>query len=219
MSEQLSQPLLKDIDGLYKFLDQLEAHYKQYNSTDVIRFIRDLWTCTPASKVPAPHWLSINDSNAIASIVLAYRQDQLNKGKPVEIKKVAEIRGSRFNTGKLRMDLIDPLAMQGLAAVLTKGAEKYTANNWRDGLPYTETVASLLRHTFAFLRGEDIDPETGESHVDHMQCNTMFLSNMTKTRPDMDDRWKPPVPVSGAGAEIDWQAAAKKAFPDGGKSS
>lgn len=97
--------------------------------------------------------------------------------------------GIKFDKDKPRFDLIDPLAMEGLALVLTAGAAKYDANNWRKGLAYTRLISSLERHLNAFKRGEDIDPETGLPHIDHLGCNWHFLSYFTKQRPDLDDRW------------------------------
>jgi hypothetical protein len=96
----------------------------------------------------------------------------------------------KFDKEKVRLDLIDPIALEGLAAVLTFGAKKYDAHNWRNGLSYSRLIAALLRHTFAILRGESTDPESGLPHIDHVQCCAMFLSNMMKTRPDMDDLWR-----------------------------
>lgn len=101
--------------------------------------------------------------------------------------------GTKFDSGKPMLDLIDPLAIEGLAAVLTFGAKKYAAHNWRGGLSYSRLIAALLRHLFAILRGEDIDPESGLPHVDHVGCCWMFLSNMMKTRKDLDDRHKAPI--------------------------
>lgn len=95
--------------------------------------------------------------------------------------------GTKYDQDKPRMDLLDPLALEGLAAVLTFGAKKYAAHNWRGGLSYSRLIAALLRHTFAILRGERIDPESNLPHVDHVGCCWMFLSNMMKTRLDMDD--------------------------------
>ena len=98
--------------------------------------------------------------------------------------------GVKFDQDKPKMDLLDPLALEGLTKVLTFGAHKYAAHNWRGGLSYCRLLAALFRHGFAILRGEDNDPESGLPHIDHLGCCWMFLSNMMKTRPDMDDRWK-----------------------------
>lgn len=98
--------------------------------------------------------------------------------------------GSKLDGGKPRTDLLDPLALEGIARVLAFGASKYAAHNWRGGISYSRLIGAALRHTFAILKGEDNDPESGLPHVDHLGCCWMFLSNMMKTRPDLDDRWK-----------------------------
>lgn len=98
-----------------------------------------------------------------------------------------EATGRKDDTEKVPLDLIDPLALEGLARVLTFGAKKYDRHNWRGGIAWSRLVAALLRHTFAILRGELIDPESGLPHIDHVGCCWMFLSNMMKTRPDLDD--------------------------------
>jgi hypothetical protein len=72
--------------------------------------------------------------------------------------------GMKFDQDKPRTDLLDPLALEGLSAVLAFGAKKYAANNWRGGLSYSRLIGAALRHTFAILRGEDIDPESGLPH-------------------------------------------------------
>lgn len=100
-------------------------------------------------------------------------------------------KGQKFDQDKPRVDLLDPLALEGLAKVLTFGAKKYAAHNWRGGISYSRILGGLVRHTFAIMRGEDIDPESGLPHIDHLGCCWMFLSNFMKTRPDLDDRWKP----------------------------
>lgn len=100
--------------------------------------------------------------------------------------------GTKYDAGKLPLDLLDPLALEGLAAVLAFGAKKYASHNWRGGISYSRLIAALLRHAFAILRGERIDPESGLPHVDHVGCCWMFLSNQMKTRPDMDDLYTQP---------------------------
>ena len=99
--------------------------------------------------------------------------------------------GLKYDQEKPRMDLLDAKALEGLATVLTFGANKYAAHNWRNGISNSRLIAALLRHIFAILRGEHIDPESGLPHIDHVGCCWMFLSNNMKTRPDLDDTWKP----------------------------
>lgn len=98
--------------------------------------------------------------------------------------------GTKYDSGKVPLDLLDPAALEGLAAVLQFGAKKYQAHNWRGGISYSRLLGAMMRHLFAILRGEDVDPESGLPHVDHLGCCWMFLSNMMKTRQDLDDRYK-----------------------------
>jgi hypothetical protein len=99
-------------------------------------------------------------------------------------------KGNRLNQGKPQWSLVDFPSLEGMVRVLEFGAKKYSRSNWKKGLPTTEICESMLRHTFAYLQGEDNDPESGISHIGHIQCNAMFLGHMQKNRPDMDTRDK-----------------------------
>lgn len=100
------------------------------------------------------------------------------KKKPEQfVSPYAPEGGIRANEGKPRFSLISPYAAEGLAKVLTYGAAKYEPHNWKKGLSFEETIDSLMRHLTAIQRGELIDPETGLMHIDHVQCNAMFLSH------------------------------------------
>lgn len=97
--------------------------------------------------------------------------------------------GLKYDKDKPRLELIDPLFIEELGRVLAFGAQKYSPDNWREGIDYTRIIASLKRHTLAFEKGEDIDPETGLSHVVHAACNCMFLYWYTLNRPSFDNRY------------------------------
>lgn len=97
--------------------------------------------------------------------------------------------GTKYDQEKPRMDLLDADALEGLAKVLTFGANKYAAHNWRKGVSNSRLIAALMRHLFAISRGEEIDPESGLPHIDHLGCCWMFLSNNMKNRPDLNDHW------------------------------
>lgn len=84
--------------------------------------------------------------------------------------------GDKFDGGKLRMDLLPPEAIEGMAEVLTFGAKKYAPNNWKTLPDFDERyTAALLRHMFARMRGERDDPESGLSHLKHIITNAAFL--------------------------------------------
>ena len=100
------------------------------------------------------------------------------------------MKGDRSNDGKppVSMMLEASEAIIGCAEVLKFGAEKYSRGNWKKGLNHTEICDSLIRHLTLYLTGEDVDDESKLPHVDHILCNALFLSELTKTRKDLDDR-------------------------------
>lgn len=102
--------------------------------------------------------------------------------------------GDRYNTGKppVSMVLEARHAIHGAARVLQFGAVKYDRANWRKGLNHTEVADCLTRHLIAWLGGEDTDPESGELHLDHVTVNALFLAEMARIHPEMDDRPKLP---------------------------
>ena len=98
--------------------------------------------------------------------------------------------GIKHDQDKPKMDLLDADALEGLARVLTFGAKKYAAHNWRNGIPNSRLIGAMLRHIFAIMRGEFTDPESGLPHIDHVGCCWMFISNNLKNRPDLNDLWR-----------------------------
>lgn len=98
--------------------------------------------------------------------------------------------GTKYDEAKPRMDLLDAEFLEGVAQVLTFGANKYSANNWRGGINYSRLIAACYRHLGAISRGEDLDAESGLPHVHHLGCTVQFLSWMQKHKPELDDRYK-----------------------------
>lgn len=83
--------------------------------------------------------------------------------------------GIKYDSAKPKMNLLPPKAIVEVAKVLTFGAQKYDAENWRklDDLQNRYT-AGALRHIFAHMDGEKLDPETGLSHMAHALCCLLF---------------------------------------------
>lgn len=96
----------------------------------------------------------------------------------------------KFDSAKPRMELLSRVALEGMAQVLTFGAKKYDSHNWRKGFEWSRLIGAAMRHLTAILDGEDMDPESGLPHVDHLACCVMFLSEHQKKNLGTDDRYK-----------------------------
>ena len=75
-----------------------------------------------------------------------------------------------------RYDLIPPQALEALALVYGQGAQKYADNNWRKGYAWGYSFRALIKHAYAFWRGEWVDPESGLPHLAHTMwhCATLM---------------------------------------------
>lgn len=121
---------------------------------------------------------------ALAKMAETVPPGEINTPAFIEAAKKA---GLKFDAGKPRMELISPIAMEELGKVLAHGAKKYADRNWEKGLAWSRIIGSLLRHLFAYMRGERVDPESGCSHLAHVLCNAHFLVHYEKMRPEFDD--------------------------------
>jgi len=120
--------------------------------------------------------------------------------------KTGKGNGVRFNQGKLRYDLVDPLAHRDMVEVLTYGANKYEARNWSRGLSWTSVIASMKRHLAAIEAGEDYDIGEGGSgklHIANLACNAHFLNAFYYIFPQGDDRPKNFLNIPKVGLDVD----------------
>jgi len=96
--------------------------------------------------------------------------------------------GKKFDQDKLRWDLFPAESIEPIIQVLMFGAEKYDAYNWTKGIAYSRLFAALMRHMWAWWRGETNDSETGLNHLAHAGCCLLFLLSYTQNQPEFDDR-------------------------------
>ena len=87
--------------------------------------------------------------------------------------------------------LIPPEALEDIARVYGYGVKKYGPHNWRKGYPWSWSFSALMRHLWAFWRGEDLDPESGLPHLSHAGFHVMSLLAYRRTASGTDDRWRP----------------------------
>lgn len=70
-----------------------------------------------------------------------------------------------------------------IAHVMEHGAHKYSRDNWKGG-NFTRYASACLRHIFARLKGERLDPESGLPHLAHAACCILFLMWFDDNRRD-----------------------------------
>jgi hypothetical protein len=98
--------------------------------------------------------------------------------------------GKKHDQGKAPLHMIPEEAIEGMALAFAYGAKKYDRFNYRNGIHFTRLTDSLGRHSLAFLKGEDVDPESGLPHTYHILANAAMIEYMRVHKPEFDDRYK-----------------------------
>jgi hypothetical protein len=106
-----------------------------------------------------------------------------------DIDSTAKGSGARANSGKISFAVTPLPLLAGCARVWMSGLLKYAPWNWAKGMKWSIPFDCLCRHLFKWwYLGEDIDPESGEHHLDLVFCNLFMLKHYTKTFQEGDDR-------------------------------
>lgn len=87
-----------------------------------------------------------------------------------------------------RFDLIPVGPLEAVAKHYGIGASKYADRNWERGYKWSLSFAAMMRHAWAFWRGEDTDPENGSPHLAAVVFHAFALMEYGRTHPEKDDR-------------------------------
>ncbi|HQT38907.1 MAG TPA: DUF5664 domain-containing protein [Acidocella sp.] len=94
---------------------------------------------------------------------------------------------------KTPVHLVPPALILATAEVLKHGASVYGEWNWRDaGIVLSTYTGAAMRHLLAIMDGQDIDPESGQSHWAHIAANCAIVLDAAPRGMVKDDR-KPSV--------------------------
>lgn len=87
---------------------------------------------------------------------------------------------TQYGIVKPPLHLVPPVAVLSEAMVFKLGATKYGPFNWRDNRVSSSVYYSAaMRHLMSWYDGEDIDPESGESHLAHARaCLAIVLDGL-----------------------------------------
>ena len=99
-------------------------------------------------------------------------------------------KAKRHNVNKPDLSLIPLKLLEDEARVWQHGAIKYEKNNWMKGQKWSVPLASALRHLAKWQAGQDIDSESGESHIAHAIANLHMITLYMRTYKSGDDRVK-----------------------------
>ena len=89
----------------------------------------------------------------------------------------------RFNEGKRKWSLVDFKSLEPMIEALEYGAEKYSPDGWKKGYDKKEILESMMRHIASLMDGEEVDTESGVSHMGHIQVNAMFYNYFNRQKP------------------------------------
>lgn len=143
-----------------------------------------VWTYMLANRKASPHQVAEATNVSVMFVdQLIARISSPNWREPIT-------EGQKFDSDKLRYELLPPELLEEVARVLTFGAHKYSARNWELGMAWSRPFAALMRHMWAWWRGEEKDPETGYSHLSHAACCIAFLVSYEARNVGTDDRPK-----------------------------
>jgi hypothetical protein len=91
----------------------------------------------------------------------------------------------------LRPDLLSPLVLLSMSAVMAEGSRKYGDHNWLKGFKYGEILTHLYVHLWKWQLGDK-----SEDHLGHALWNLAALKHFELTgRSDLDDRVECPIPA------------------------
>lgn len=89
-----------------------------------------------------------------------------------------------------RHSLIPLGPLDEIARVYDYGSRKYDDHNWRKGYPWSWSYDALQRHLRAFWGNQELDLESGLPHLAHAAFHILALLEWSKTKPEMDDRYR-----------------------------
>lgn len=83
--------------------------------------------------------------------------------------------GRKDDSEKNRFDLIPADALEEVAKVFTFGAKKYGDRNWEKGLSYGRLFGAMMRHAWAWWKGESYDSENKCHHLSSVIFSALAL--------------------------------------------
>ena len=90
----------------------------------------------------------------------------------------------KHDAGKPRYSLLPPRALEHAVRALMHGADKYGHENYLNATEADEQRYwdATQRHLWAVMRGEDIDPDSGLTHLSCATANLLLLAEINEAQ-------------------------------------
>lgn len=98
--------------------------------------------------------------------------------------------GVKHDTGKPDLSLLPVEFLNQVAFAMMHGERKYGRHNYLQGMQWSRIIAACARHLYAFAGGEDLDSESGVSHLGHAGACILMLVMHVKRNVGEDNREK-----------------------------
>lgn len=136
-------------------------------------------------------WERIEEGEAYKGLrTLLETLTKTNQGGTIMGGRQDYMEGLKNDQDKSRLDLIPSHAIEEVGQVMGFGARKYGEHNYLNGMDWLRLVGAIQRHTNAWTRGEDLDPESGLNHLAHAASSALMLLEYVKREIGNDNRFK-----------------------------
>lgn len=122
------------------------------------------------------NWLSVDFLKDVPDDTSNVEGEKVMEQMLQQLDRIKSKEGVKYDSDKPRWSLLPFKALQEVVEVLTFGAKKYAADNWKH-VPQAQEryIDAAYRHLADWNSGEKKDPETGKSHLAHAVCCLLFL--------------------------------------------
>ena len=98
--------------------------------------------------------------------------------------------GTKYDSGKADLSLLPLVALEQMARAFMYGEAKYARYNYCKGFDTHRLIGAALRHINQWQNGEDLDPESGASHLGHALASIAMLLHIMELGTARDTRYK-----------------------------
>ena len=102
---------------------------------------------------------------------------------------IKQMEGKKETLDKPDYSCVPMETLEGVARVFEKGKLKYGGSRtWMPGIAFSKLCSAMVRHLVSwYYMKEDVDAESGESHLSHIVANCLMLLTF-KDNKNFDDR-------------------------------